>query len=100
MKFSKIIFKKFSKNLISNFLGGIKIPEKNLHIFIKTCYELLLNRKPDKEGLDFYSNLIKTSGDNSLKIFIEKIIDSEEFDERFIGLWNKKGLVKKVIGSG
>ena len=95
MELPKIILNKISKKIRNNLLGEIRLSEKNLHNFIETCYGLLLNRNPDKEGLDFYSNLIKTSGDDSLKIFIEKIIESEEFDERFISLWKKEALIKK-----
>lgn len=95
----KILSIFFKKNLErSN--NHIKISKENIHSFIETCYRLLLNREPDKEGMDYYSNLINNSSENSLKIFISEIIESEEFNSKFVGLWaideinKKKELIK------
>ncbi len=96
--------KNFFNNIFSksekNEQEVIVLSENIINNFIKAIYKALLNRETDPYGLKFYSDLIKSSPETGFREVINKVIDSDEFDEKFVGLWTldrdckKKELIK------
>jgi hypothetical protein len=62
-------------NPIKNIIHLLSVDESN---FIETCYKQLLNRSPDKSGINYYSTLLKNR--NKSKI-IKSILSSEEYKQ-------------------
>ena len=81
-------------NPIKNIIHLIRVDKSN---FIETCYKQLLNRSPDRSGINYYSTLLKNNRDK-LKI-LTSILRSEEYKqiqhrEKIKGLSLYKILIK------
>ena len=63
-------------NPIKNIVDLLRVDKSN---FIETCYKQLLNRSPDKSGINYYSTLLKNNRGKS-KI-LKSILRSEEYKQ-------------------
>ena len=61
--------------------SGKKNPMKLINGFVARCYELLMNRKADQAGMDYWSNSL-ASHEQSASEIIDDFTSSEEFRNR------------------
>ena len=70
---------------ITNHFCRLKLPEpllENIDSLIDAGYKILLNRKPDEQGFLYYQKLLR-SGELSSRAFIEALMSSDEFRDKF-----------------